>query len=48
MGAAHFLTRTRGWVSTEMILQVLAFNLKRVIKILGAGRVINAMKMVGT
>jgi hypothetical protein len=47
MGAAHFLTRTLGRVSTEMSLQVLAYNLKRVIKILGVARAIKAMKMVG-
>jgi hypothetical protein len=35
MGPAHFLTRTLGRVSTEMNLQVLAYNLKRVINILG-------------
>ncbi|CAD6563437.1 IS1182 family transposase [Paraburkholderia sabiae] len=35
MGATHFLTRTLGRVSTEMSLQVLAYNLKRVMKILG-------------
>lgn len=35
MGATHFLTRTLGRVSTEMTLQVLAYNLKRVMKILG-------------
>ncbi|OTP71297.1 Mobile element protein [Caballeronia sordidicola] len=28
MGATHFLTWTLGWVSTEMSLQVLAYNLK--------------------
>jgi len=35
MGTTHFLTRTLKHVSTEMSLQVLAYNLKRVIKILG-------------
>jgi transposase len=48
MGATHFLTRTLGRVSTEMSLQVLAYNLKRVIKILGVARAIKAMKMAGT
>ena len=35
MGSAHFLTKTLKRVSTEMSLHVLAYNLKRVIKILG-------------
>lgn len=35
MGATHFLTRTLKRVSTEMSLQVLAYNMKRVIAILG-------------
>jgi transposase len=35
MGATHFLTRTLGRVRTEMSLHVLAYNLKRVIRILG-------------
>lgn len=34
-GATHFLTRTLGRVSTEMSLQVLAYNLKRVMNIPG-------------
>ena len=35
MGSAHFLTRTLKRVSTEMGLHVLAYNLKRAMKILG-------------
>lgn len=35
MGSAHFLTRTLSRVSTEISLHVLAYNLKRVMKILG-------------
>lgn len=35
MGATHFLTRTLERVSTEMSLHVLAYNLKRVMKIIG-------------
>ena len=35
MGATHFLTRTLGRVRTEMSLHVLAYNLKRVMRILG-------------
>jgi hypothetical protein len=36
MGANHFLTRTLANVSTEMSLHVLAYNMKRAIKLLGA------------
>ncbi|MGF6920496.1 hypothetical protein OKW28_004693 [Paraburkholderia sp. 40] len=46
MGPAHFLTRTLGRVSTEMSLQVLAYNLKRVMNILGVAGTMKAMKMV--
>ena len=35
MGAAHFLTKTLKNVRTEMSLQVLAYNMKRTINILG-------------
>ena len=35
MGSTHFLTKTLPKVSTEMSLHVLAYNLKRVMKILG-------------
>lgn len=35
MGSAHFLTKTLKRVKTEMSLHVLAYNLKRVLKILG-------------
>lgn len=35
MGATHFLTRSLGRVSTEMSLHVLAYNLKRVMRIIG-------------
>lgn len=44
MGMSHFLTRTLPRVRTEMSLQVLAYNLKRAIKILGAGSLIAAMR----
>jgi transposase len=43
MGATHFLTRTLKRVSTEMSLQVLAYNMKRVIAILGVGPFLQAM-----
>ena len=44
MGSAHFLTRTLKKVSVEMSLHVLAYNLKRVIKILGTGALMQAMQ----
>ena len=39
MGSAHFLTRTMERVSTEMSLHVLAYNMKRMMKIMGTSRV---------
>jgi transposase len=44
MGATHFKMRTLEKVSTEMSLHVLAYNLKRVIAIMGAGPLIQAMR----
>jgi transposase len=44
MGATHFLTKTLGRVSTEMSLHVLAYNLKRVMKILGTGALMEAIR----
>ena len=44
MGATHFLTRTLERVSTEMSLHVLAYNLKRVMKIIGFGTLMEAMR----
>ena len=44
MGATHFLTRTLKRVSTEMSLHVLAYNMKRVIAILGVGPMIRAIR----
>jgi len=43
MGATHFLTRTLAKVKTEMSLNVLAYNLKRMISILGVEPLIKAM-----
>ena len=43
MGATHFLTRTLNRVSTEMSLHVLAYNLKRVIAIMGVGPLLAAI-----
>jgi transposase len=44
MGPTHFLTRTLPRVRTEMSLQVLAYNLKRVMQILGVQPLIAAMR----
>jgi transposase len=44
MGSTHFLTKTLGRVSTEMSLHVLAYNLKRVMKVLGVVPLIEAMR----
>lgn len=43
MGATHFLTKTLPRVSTEMSLHVLAYNMKRAIKILGSKALMEAM-----
>lgn len=44
MGSTHFLTRTLPKVRTEMSLHVLAYNMKRVIAILGVGPLIKAIR----
>ncbi len=44
MGATHFQTRTLEKVRTEMSLHVLAYNLKRVIAIMGVQPLIAAMR----
>ena len=44
MGSTHFLTRTLERVSTEMSLQVLAYNMKRLIKILGVWSLMEAIQ----
>jgi transposase len=43
MGYTHFLTKAIDRVSTEMNLHVLAYNLKRVIKIVGMPVLMEAM-----
>jgi len=43
MGTNHFLTKTLAHVSTEMSLHVLAYNMKRVINLLGAKTLIEAI-----
>ncbi|MDP9975385.1 transposase [Variovorax paradoxus] len=47
MGSTHFLTKTLAHVSTEMSLHVLAYNLKRVMRILGMAKTMKAMHLVG-
>lgn len=44
MGATHFTTKRLRNVSTEMSLHVLAYNLKRVIKILGVNALMRAAR----
>ena len=44
MGASHFLMRTLPKVRTEMSLHVLAYNMKRVIRLLGTAALIKAMQ----
>ncbi|MGP1665353.1 MAG: IS1182 family transposase [Rhodanobacter sp.] len=43
MGSTHFLMRSLKHVSTEMSLHVLAYNLKRVMRILGTAPLMHAM-----
>ncbi|WP_414913797.1 IS1182 family transposase, partial [Pseudomonas sp. IT-P258] len=43
MGATHFLTRKLNGVSAEMSLNVLAYNLKRVMKIIGTTSLMKAL-----
>jgi transposase len=44
MGATHFQTKTLKRVATEMALHVLAYNLKRVMNIIGIGALIAALQ----
>jgi transposase len=44
MGATHFLCRGLSKVSAEMSLHVLAYNLKRVMKIMGTEPMIDALR----
>ncbi len=43
-GATHFLTRTLEKVRTEMSLHVLAYNIKRMIKIFGVIPLMQAIR----
>ncbi len=44
MGSTHFLTKTLPRVSTEMSLHVLAYNLKRVMHIIGIQSLMQAIR----
>ncbi len=44
MGATHFLTKTLPRVRTEMSLHVLAYNLKRMLAILGIQPLMGALR----
>ena len=44
MGCTHFLTKTLPKVRTEMSLQGLADNLRRVLNILGSGDLLEAVR----
>jgi hypothetical protein len=44
MGSTHFLTKRLNNVSTEMSLHVLAYNLKRVMNIIGVKPLIEAVQ----
>ena len=49
MGSTHFLMRgLLARCGTEMSLHVLAYNLKRVIKLLGMAKTMRAMRLAGT
>ena len=43
MGATHFKMKTLRHVATEMALHVLAYNLKRVMAVLGVPRLLRAI-----
>ena len=44
MGSTHFLTKSLPRVSTEMSLHVLAYNMKRVINLIGTQKLIEAIQ----
>ena len=47
MGSTHFLMKTMEHVGTEMSLHVLAYNLKRVMSVLGIAGTMKAMRLAG-
>ena len=44
MGSTHFLMKSLKNVRTEMALHVLAYNMKRVMRILGVGGLMEAIR----
>jgi hypothetical protein len=44
MGSTHFAMKTLNRVSTEMSLHVLAYNLKRVINLVGTRKLMEAIQ----
>ncbi len=46
MGSTHFLMRRLVHVRTEMSLHVLAYNMKRVISLLGMQKTMGAMRLL--
>jgi hypothetical protein len=46
MGATHFLCITLPKVATEMALNVLAYNMKRVMALMGVDKLLKAMRAV--
>jgi hypothetical protein len=48
MGWMHFLTRGMNNVFTEMSLNVVAYNFKRVLNILGITKIMKAMRLAGS
>ena len=44
MGATHFLTKGLDFVKTEMSLHVLAYNFRRLMKLLGMPAMLNAIR----
>ncbi len=47
MSATHFLTRTKEKVGTEMSLYMLGYDINRMIKIMGIGPLLAAMRIYG-
>ena len=47
MGTTHFLMRGLEHVGTEMSLHVLAYNLKRVMQVIGIARTMKAIRLAG-
>jgi hypothetical protein len=47
MGSTHFLMKTLRHVPTEVSLHALAYNLKRVMSVLGVAKTMKAMKLAG-